>query len=42
MFNEMKETDEEVGAAEQHGVVSEGARDCEGDEEHRPHRGEHR
>jgi hypothetical protein len=38
----MKETDEEVGAAEQHGVVSEGARDCEGDEEHRPDRGEHR
>ena len=38
----MKETDDGVGAAKQHGVVFKGARDRERDEEHRPHRGEHR
>ena len=40
--DEMKEPDEEVGDAEQHGVVSEGARHRQADAEHRPHRGEHR
>jgi hypothetical protein len=40
--DEMKETDEEVRAAEQHGVVSEGARHRQGHPEHRAHRGEHR
>ena len=37
----MKQTDEEVRDAEQHGVVSEGARDRQGDTEHRRHRAEH-
>ena len=40
--DEMKQADEEVGDAEQHGVVSEGARHRQGDAEHRRHRGEHR
>ena len=38
----MQEPDAEVGEAEQHGVVSEGARHRQPDAEHRRHRGEHR
>jgi hypothetical protein len=38
----MKEADDEVGDTEQHGVSSEGARHGQGNEEHRPHRCEHR
>ena len=38
----MKQADEEVRDAEQHGVVSEGARHRQGDAEHPAHRGEHR
>ena len=37
----MEQADEEVGDAEQHGVVAEGARHCQGDSEQRGHRGEH-
>jgi hypothetical protein len=37
----MKEADNEVGGAEQHGVVAEGARHRQGNAEHRAHRGEH-
>ena len=40
--NEMKEPDEEVRDPEQHGVVAEGARHRQGDDEHRAHRGKHR
>ena len=40
--DEMKQADEEVRDAEQHGVVSEGARHRQRDAEHRGHRGEHR
>ena len=40
--NEMKEADEEVRDAEQHGVVAERARHRQGDAEHRGHRREHR
>ena len=40
--DEMKKTDEEVGGAEQHGFVAEGARHRQGDQEHRQRRGEHR
>jgi len=39
--NEMKQADEEVRDAEQHGVVSKGPRHRQGDAEHRAHRGEH-
>jgi hypothetical protein len=39
--DEMKEAYEEVRGPEQHGVVSEGARYCQGDAEHRAHRRKH-
>jgi hypothetical protein len=40
--DEMKETHDEVCAAEQHSVVAEGARHGQRDEQHRPHRRQHR
>ena len=40
--HQMEDADEQVGGAEQHGVVSERTRDRQRDAEHRSHRGEHR
>ncbi len=39
--NDVKQADDKVRDAEQHGVVSKGARHCESGAEHRGHRGKH-